>query len=99
MDVFIAIQVGELKLNYTRGALELINRYGFGITFITKSNNVLKDLDLSKEINSKTKCVTQITLTTYDEDLCKKIKPNVSTTRERVEVLKILFKYLNLFIR
>ena len=77
----------------------MINRYGFGITFITESNNVLKDLDLSKEINSKTKCVAQITLTIYDEDLCKKIELNVSTTRERIEVLKILFKYLNLFIR
>ena len=43
-----------------------------------------------KEINSKTKCVIQMTLTTYDEELCKKIEPNVSTTKERVEALKIL---------
>lgn len=80
----------ELQLNYTRKALELINRYGFGVTLITKSANVLRDLDLLKEINSKTKCVIQMTLTTYDEELCKKIEPNVSTTKERVEVLKIL---------
>ena len=31
-----------------------------------------------------------MTLTTYNEDLCKKIEPNVSTTRERFEVLKKL---------
>ena len=31
-----------------------------------------------------------MTLTTYDEELCKKIEPNVSTTKERVEALKIL---------
>ncbi|MDD7182632.1 SPL family radical SAM protein [Peptostreptococcus porci] len=80
----------ELQLNYTRKALELINRYGFGVTLITKSANVLRDLDLLKEINSKAKCVIQMTLTTYDEELCKKIEPNVSTTKERVEVLKIL---------
>lgn len=80
----------ELQLNYTRKVLELINRYGFGVTLITKSANVLRDLDLLKEINSKTKCVIQMTLTTYDEELCKKIEPNVSTTKERVEVLKIL---------
>ena len=43
-----------------------------------------------KEINSKAKCVIQMTLTTYDEELCKKIEPNVSTTKERVEALKIL---------
>ena len=65
----------ELGLNYTR---------------ITKSANVLRDLDLLKEINSKAKCVIQMTLTTYDEELCKKIEPNVSTTKERVEALKIL---------
>ena len=80
----------ELKLNYTRQALEIVNKYGFGITLITKSANVLRDLDLLKEINSKAKCVIQMTLTTYDEELCKKIEPNVSTTKERVEALKIL---------
>ena len=80
----------ELKLNYTRKTLELINRYGFGATLITKSANVLRDSDLLKEINSKAKCAVQMTLTTYDEELCKKIEPNVSTTRERFEVLKTL---------
>jgi DNA repair photolyase len=80
----------ELGLNYTRQALEIINKFGFGVTLITKSANVLRDLDLLKEINSKTKCVIQMTLTTYDEELCKKIEPNVSTTKERIEALKIL---------
>jgi len=80
----------ELKLNYTRKALELIKRYGFGATLITKSDNLLRDLDIFQDINSKTKCVIQMTLTTYDEKLCKVIEPNVSTTRERFEVLKTL---------
>ena len=57
---------------------------------ITKSDRILRDLDLLKSINDKTKCVVQMTLTTYDEDLCKKIEPNVSTTRERFEALKKL---------
>ncbi len=80
----------ELGLNYTRQTLRIINKFGFGVTLITKSANVLRDLDLFKEIHSKSKCVIQMTLTTYDEELCKKIEPNVSTTRERVEALKIL---------
>lgn len=61
----------ELELNCTRKALELVNKHGFGATLITKSANVLRDLNLLKEINSKTKCVIQMTLTTYDEALCK----------------------------
>lgn len=77
----------ELKLNYTRQAIEIINKYGFGLTLITKSSNIIRDLDLLKEINSKIKCVVQMTLTTYDERLCRIIEPNVSTTKERVETL------------
>lgn len=80
----------EKELQYVRKSLELANKYGFGFTVITKSNLILRDLDLLKKINEKTKCVVQITLTTFDEELCKKIEPNVSTTKERFEVLKIL---------
>lgn len=80
----------ELKLNYTRKALELISEYNFGATLITKSANVLRDADLFCDINSKAKCVIQMTLTTYDEKICKMIEPNVSTTKERFDALKIL---------
>lgn len=80
----------ELELEHTRKALSLIEQYGFGCTLITKSNLVLRDMDLLKKIHDKTKCVVQMTLTTFDEDLCRKIEPNVSTTRERFEVLKQL---------
>ena len=82
----------ENKIQNTRKALELIYKYGFGATLITKSANMLKDLELLKAINSKTKCVIQMTLTTFDEKLCKIIEPNVSTTKERFEALKILNK-------
>ena len=80
----------EDEFSSVRKALSLAYKYGFGFTLITKSNRVLMDLDLLKAINDKTKCVVQMTLTTYDEDLCKKIEPNVSTTKERVEALKKL---------
>lgn len=80
----------EKELQYTRKALELISRYGHGITLITKSDLVLRDLDLLQEINEKTKAVVQMTLTTFDEKLYKKLEPNVATTKERVEALKTL---------
>lgn len=80
----------EEKLGYTRRCLELIYSYGFGLAIQTKSARILRDLDLLKKINDKAKCVVQMTLTTYDDDLCKIIEPNVSTTRERFEVLKIM---------
>jgi len=78
------------KLGNTRKCIELIHSYGFGLAIQTKSARILRDLDLLKKINEKTKCVVQMTLTTFDEELCKIIEPNVSTTRERFEVLKIM---------
>lgn len=80
----------EAKLGNTRKVLEIIDRYGFGFTVITKSDLILRDLDLLKRINERTKCVVQMTLTTFDEELCRVLEPNVCTTARRAEVLKIL---------
>ena len=80
----------ELELGNVRRALELIHKYGFGVTLQTKSDRILRDMDLLCKINEATKCVVQMTLTTYDDDLCRKIEPNVCTTSERVRVLKEL---------
>lgn len=80
----------EMEIGNVRKALHLIYEHGFGFTVITKSAHILRDLELLQKINENTKCVVQMTLTTYDEDLCRKIEPNVSTTKERFEVLKKL---------
>ena len=80
----------EKKLGLTRRCIELIDAYGFGLAIHTKSDLILRDLDLLKSINQKTKCVVQMTLTTFDEMLCKKLEPNVCTTARRIEVLNIM---------
>ena len=80
----------EMEIGNLEKALHLIYEYGFGFTVITKSARILRDLEILQKINEKTKCVVQMTLTTCDEDLCRKIEPNVSTTRERFAVLERL---------
>ena len=80
----------ETELCMTRRALELIDRYGFGVTLITKSDRLLRDIDLLKSINDKTKAVVQVTLTTHDDGLCKLVEPNVCPTSARFEMLKKL---------
>lgn len=80
----------EEKLKLTRKCLEIIDKYEFGLTILTKSDRILRDLDLLKSINEKAKCVVQMTLTTFDENICKMIEPNVCTTKRRFEVLKVL---------
>lgn len=78
----------EEQLRLTRQCLELIDRYEFGATVITKSDLVLRDLDLFQSIHEKAKSVLQISLTIADEELSKVIEPHVCNTTRRYEVLK-----------
>ncbi len=82
----------EKELQNTKKCLELIEKHGFGVAVLTKSDLVLRDIELLQRINEKTKCVVQITLTTHDEALCKLLEPNVCTTKRRYHVLKELQK-------
>ena len=78
----------EKELGLMRRCLEIIDRYNFGVTPQTKSDLILRDLDLLSSINRKAKAVVQMTLTTADDDLCRKIEPGVCPTSRRFEVLK-----------
>lgn len=53
----------ERELGLTRRCLELIRDYGFGATVITKSDIVLRDINLLEDISRRTKAVVQVTLT------------------------------------
>lgn len=80
----------EKELHFTKDMLELIYKYGHGLHIQTKSDLILRDLDLLKKINRQAVARVSITLTTYDEQLCSIIEPNVCTTSKRFEVLKKL---------
>lgn len=82
----------EEKLRLTRKCLEIIHKYGFGVAVQTKSDRILQDIDLLDEINKEAKCVVQMTLTTYDDDLCRIVEPNVCNTKRRIEVLEKMQK-------
>ncbi len=80
----------EEELKLTGQCLKIIKKYGFGIAIQTKSDRILRDIDLLDEINKESKAVVQMTLTTYDDDLCKILEPNVCNTKRRIEVLEIM---------
>ncbi|MBP3758945.1 MAG: radical SAM protein [Firmicutes bacterium] len=82
----------EEQLGLTRKCLEIIKRHGFGVAIQTKSDRILRDIDLLDEINRETKAVVQMTLTTYDDELCSIVEPNVCNTRRRIEVLEEMKK-------
>ena len=78
----------EEDLQLTRRCLEIILENGFGAAIQTKSDRILRDIDLLEAINRSAKCVVQMTLTTYDDDLCSILEPNVCNTKCRIEVLQ-----------
>ncbi len=82
----------EKDLCLTRKCLEIIRQYEFGVAIQTKSDLILRDIDLLDEINRYAKSVVQITLTTYDDDLCGILEPNVCNTKRRIEVLEEMQK-------
>lgn len=80
----------EKEYKLTRGALELINRYGFGVSIDTKSDLIIRDIDLLKEISKHSPVLIKITVTTADDDLCKKIEPNVAPSSQRFKAIRKL---------
>ena len=78
----------EEEIKLTQKCLKVILKNEFGLAIQTKSDRILRDIDLLDEINKTAKCVVQMTLTTYDDELCKIIEPNVCNTKRRIEVLE-----------
>lgn len=80
----------EEEYKLTRGALELINRFGFGVAIATKSDLIVRDIDLLKEISKHSPVLVKITVTTADDILCRRIEPNVSVSSDRFKAIKKL---------
>jgi DNA repair photolyase len=79
----------EKEMELTRGALQLISRYKYPVHIITKSNLVLRDIDILKEI-SKTYVAISLTITANDDNLSKLIEPGAPVSSERFEAIKKL---------
>lgn len=80
----------EEKYEITRGALKLISKYNYGVSIDTKSNLILRDIDLLKEINKKNNVIVKFTITTPNNSLSKIIEPGVCISEERFKAIKEL---------
>ena len=80
----------EKEYEQTRGALKLINKYGFGVSIDTKSDLILRDIDLLKEINKKNNVIIKFTITTPNDELSKIIEPRVCPSSKRFKAIKEL---------
>lgn len=80
----------EKEYELTRGALRLLLKYGFGVSIDTKSDLILRDIDLLKEINSKNDVIVKFTITTPKDELAKIIEPRVCVSYRRLQAIKTL---------
>ncbi len=80
----------EQQYEQTRKALELIEKYGFGVSIDTKSDLILRDIDLLKKINLNNNVIIKFTITTPNDELSKIIEPNVCVSSRRLKAIKIL---------
>ena len=80
----------ELQYEQTRGALKLLSKYNYGVSIDTKSDLILRDIDLLKEINSKNNVIIKFTITTPNDELSRIIEPHVCVSSKRFEAIKSL---------
>ena len=78
----------EEDLRMVRRCLNQIERFEFGLAIKTKSELILRDIDILEKINQKTKCVVSIPLCTADDKLSAKLEPGLAVTSARVKILK-----------
>lgn len=80
----------EEKYKITRKALKLIEKYNFGVSIDTKSDLILRDIDILRQINEKNNVIVKITITTVHDALAKIIEPNVCVSSKRFLAVKQL---------
>lgn len=76
----------------SRGALKLIDYYKFGICIDTKSDLVVRDVDILQNIGDHSSAFVNFTVTTADDDLCLKLEQSVCPTSKRIAAVKKLTK-------
>jgi DNA repair photolyase len=80
-------QPAERKYELTRKALEVLRDFELPVFIITKSDLVIRDMDILEDINSKTYANVSFTVTTMDEKVRKKFEPRATSSEGRLKAL------------
>ncbi len=80
----------EKELELTRGALKIINQFGFGASIATKSSLVTRDIDILKEIQGHSPVLIKVTVTCCEDELAEKVESNAPSSSERFAAVKRL---------
>ena len=80
----------EEELLLTRHALELIDAYDCGVSVDTKSDLIVRDIDLYQSIQAHSPVICKLTVTTVDEDLAAKVEPRAPSPAQRLAAIRSL---------
>ena len=80
----------EAETRLTRRALEVIAEAGFPVHVITKSDLVLRDIDLLEQIGRKSYAAVTFTVTTADDRLSKRLEPGAPVSSRRLAALQAI---------
>jgi len=83
-------QPAERKYEVTRKILEVLAKYRFPVHIITKSDLVLRDIDLLREIAKQTWCTVSLTIITFNQKLLPHLEPFAPSPEKRWETVKKL---------
>jgi DNA repair photolyase len=86
-SVHDAYQKAEKKYQITRSLLEIIKKHGFSCNILTKSNLVLRDIDILKKIDY---CKVTISLISLKNEISNLYEKNVPSPKIRLETVKTL---------
>jgi len=86
-DAYVPI---ERKYQLTRAAIEVIKEFKYSVFILTKSDLIIRDLDLLTDINNESYACVAFTITTYLDDVARKIEPNAPLPSERFKAMRVL---------
>lgn len=82
----------ELKYELTRKSLEILKKFNHPVHILTKSDNVLRDLDLLRDINRQSKAIVSFSFSTADPEIAKVFEPGAPSPQKRFNAIKQLKK-------
>jgi DNA repair photolyase len=80
-------QPAEAIFRLTRGVLEVLLEYGVPISILTKSDLVLRDIDLLRQFEE---CSVGLSIMTIDEEIARRFEPHAPLPQRRIEALRHL---------
>lgn len=82
-------QEAEKKYQLTRNILMILKENNFPFSILTKSNLVLRDIDILNKI-SRSNCDVGFSITTLDEEINRNFEPGAPAVKDRLDALKII---------